>query len=69
MMGGKKRGTGFGLYTLAVTSGRALGPLIMGALYELNQSGPFIANAVILIIGALLVWFALKDPARQPKPT
>jgi MFS family permease len=69
MMGGEKRGTGFGLYTLAVTSGRALGPLIMGALYELNQSGPFIANAVILIIGALLVWFALKDPARQPKPT
>jgi MFS transporter, DHA1 family, multidrug resistance protein len=67
MMGGKKRGTGFGLYTLAVTMGKALGPLIMGALYDVRHEGPFIANAVILIIGALLVWFALKDPGRQPK--
>jgi MFS transporter, DHA1 family, multidrug resistance protein len=64
MMGGKKRGTGFGLYTLAVTGGRALGPLIMGALYDVSHSGPFIANAVILIVGAGLVWFALKDPGR-----
>ncbi len=69
MMGGNKRGTGFGLYTSAVTAGRALGPLIMGALYNINASGPFIANALILIFGAGLVWFALKDPARRAKPS
>jgi MFS transporter, DHA1 family, multidrug resistance protein len=67
MMGGSKRGTGFGLYTLAVTGGRALGPLIMGALYDINHSGPFLANAVILVIGAALVWFALKDPRKAAR--
>jgi MFS family permease len=69
MMGGNRRGTGFGMYTSAVTAGRALGPLIMGALYNFNASGPFIANAVILIFGAALVWFALKDPTRRTKPS
>jgi MFS family permease len=67
MMGGSKRGTGFGLYTLAVTGGRALGPLIMGALYDVSHTGPFLANAVILVIGAGFVWFALKDPRRNAR--
>lgn len=67
MMGGHKRGTGFGLFTLAQTSGKAFGPLIMGFLYDIRPSGPFIANALILIVGAMLVWFVLKDPARRPK--
>jgi MFS family permease len=67
MMGGKKRGTGFGLYTLAQTAGKALGPLIMGFLYDIRPSFPFGANAIILIVGGLLVWFALRDPARKPK--
>lgn len=69
MMGGEKRGTGFGLFTLAQTAGKAFGPLVMGFLYDRQASGPFVANAVILIIGALLVWFVLKDPARRPKTT
>lgn len=69
MMGGAKRGTGFGLYTTAQTAGRALGPLIMGALYDYRPGAPFVANAVILIIGATLVWFALKDPGRPIKTT
>ena len=69
MMGGHKRGTGFGLFTLAQTAGKAIGPLVMGFLYDIQAGGPFVANAVILIIGAVLVWFVLKDPARQPKAT
>jgi MFS transporter, DHA1 family, multidrug resistance protein len=69
MMGGEKRGTGFGLFTLAQTSGKAMGPLIMGFLYDIQASGPFIANAVILVMGALLVWFVLRDPARETKTT
>jgi MFS family permease len=67
MMGGHKRGTGFGLFTLAQTSGKAIGPLVMGALYDVRASGPFAANAVILLIGAVLVWFVLRDPARRAK--
>lgn len=67
MMGGQKRGTGFGLFTLAQTSGKAIGPLVMGALYDVRASGPFAANAVILLIGAVLVWFVLRDPGRRTK--
>jgi MFS family permease len=65
MMGGKERGRGFGLYTFARSAGEVIGPLVMGALYEIRPSGAFIANSVILILGSLLVWFALKDPAKK----
>jgi MFS family permease len=68
MTGGKQRGMGFGLYTLAQSLGHVIGPLVMGALYDVDRSGPFIANAVILIIGSFLVWFVLKDPAKAHKP-
>ncbi len=67
MMGGNKRGTGFGLFTLAQTSGKAIGPLMMGFLYDIRPSGPFVANAAILLVGALLVWFVLRDPGERPK--
>jgi cyanate permease len=52
---------------LAQTAGKALGPLIMGFLYDIRPSFPFGANAIILIVGGLLVWFALRDPTRKPK--
>lgn len=63
MTGGKKRGTGFGLYTFAQSAGKVIGPLIMGWMYDRAPTGPFIANFVILVLGGLLVWFVLKDPA------
>jgi MFS family permease len=67
MMGGKERGRGFGLYTFARSAGEVIGPLVMGALYVVDPSGAFIANSVILIVGSVLVWFALKDPAKAKK--
>lgn len=63
MTGGKKRGTGFGLYTFAQSAGKVIGPLIMGWMYDRAPTGPFITNFVILVLGGLLVWFVLKDPA------
>lgn len=65
MTGGKRRGTGFGLYTLAQSMGQVFGPVVMGVLYDWDRAGPFIANAVILIIGSLLVVSVLKDPASR----
>jgi MFS family permease len=65
MTGGKQRGVGFGLYTLSQSMGQVFGPLVMGALYDIDRSGPFLANAVILIIGSFLVWFVLRDPAER----
>jgi cyanate permease len=47
--------------------GQVFGPLIMGTLYDVDRSGPFLANAVILIIGSVLVWFFLRDPAEKNK--
>ena len=65
MTGGKRRGIGFGLYTLSQSSGRVLGPLLMGYLYDRFHAGPFVANAVILFIGSLLVLFVLRDPSER----
>ncbi|GIV83658.1 MAG: hypothetical protein KatS3mg052_0665 [Candidatus Roseilinea sp.] len=65
MTGGKQRGIGFGLYTLAQSTGQVFGPLLMGVLYDWDRAGPFLANAVILIIGSLLVVTVLQDPAKR----
>lgn len=65
MTGGKHRGTGFGLYTLAQSVGQIVGPVVMGALYDVDHSGPFIANAVILVLGSVLVLTLLRDPLKQ----
>ncbi|MCX6019506.1 MAG: hypothetical protein NTZ50_13595 [Chloroflexi bacterium] len=40
---------------------------MMGFLYDIRPSGPFVANAAILLVGALLVWFVLRDPGERPK--
>lgn len=66
MTGGKQRGVGFGLYTFGLSGGRIVGPLVMGWLYDQFRSGPFVANAVILIIGTMLVLTWLRDTARAP---
>jgi MFS family permease len=67
MIGSKQRGIGFGLYTLAQSMGQVFGPLLMGALYDWDRSGPFLANAVILMIGSFLVLSFLRDPrAKRP---
>lgn len=65
MTGGKQRGIGFGLYTLAQSTGQVFGPLVMGVLYDWDRAGPFLANAVILIIGSVLVVSVLQDPASR----
>lgn len=67
MIGGKQRGIGFGLYTLAQSMGQVFGPLLMGILYDWDRSGPFLANAVILVLGSFLVLTFLRDPrAKRP---
>jgi MFS family permease len=65
MTGGKQRGIGFGLYTLGMSAGRVIGPLIMGWLYDQFRSGPFFANAAILLIGTFLVLVLLRDPSKS----
>jgi DHA1 family multidrug resistance protein-like MFS transporter len=65
MTGGRRRGIGFGLYTLAQSAGQVIGPLVIGLLYDWDRSGPFLANAVILVIGSVLVLTLLRDPAKQ----
>lgn len=62
LLSAHQRGIGFGMYTLAQSVGQVIGPVIMGALYDVNHSGPFLANAFILILGSLLVWTLLTEP-------
>ncbi len=68
MTGGQRRGVGFGLYTLGRAIGEVIGPVAMGGFYDIDPSGAFIVNAVILIIGSLLVWFVLHDPKQSKTP-
>jgi MFS family permease len=67
MTGGKQRGIGFGLYTLGLSIGRVLGPLIMGFLYDRIKTGPFLANGFILLLGTVLVLVFLRDPGHNRK--
>lgn len=69
MTGGRRRGIGFGLYTLAQSAGRVIGPLVMGVLYDQFRAGPFVANAAILLVGSALVLFMLRDPWRRRVPS
>lgn len=64
LSGGKQRGFGFGLYTFALSVGRVIGPVVMGPLYDLNPSAPFVANGLTLAVGSLLVLFLIRDPQR-----
>lgn len=68
MTGGHRRGVGFGLYTLGRAIGEVIGPITMGGFYDVDPSGAFIVNAVILVIGSLLVWFVLRDPKTKLEP-
>jgi len=67
LTGEKKRGTAFGLYTLSQAGGKVIGSLLMGGLYDILREGPFIVNAIILVIGSLLVLFAINDPKSAQK--
>jgi MFS family permease len=52
-----------GLYTFAYYLGAALGPLAGGWLYdEVGHAVPFILNTAVLLLGALLVAVALREP-------
>ena len=58
------RGTSYGLYTFAYFLGAALGPLAGGWLYDnLGHATPFYLNAAVLLVGALLVAGALREPS------
>jgi MFS family permease len=58
------RGTSYGLYTFALFLGMALGPIVGGWLYdEVGPASPFYANSVALLIGAMLVGLALREPS------
>ncbi len=59
--GGKHRGAAFGMYTLAQSSGKVIGPLLMGGLSEGFKEGPFVVNAIILIIGVLIVRLGITE--------
>lgn len=56
------RGSSYGLYTFAYFLGAAVGPLAGGWLYDnTTHAMPFYLNAVILIIGAVLVATMLRE--------
>ncbi|RLD08532.1 MAG: hypothetical protein DRI65_01985 [Chloroflexota bacterium] len=59
------RGTSYGLYTFSYFLGSALGPLAGGWLYDhISQAAPFYLNAMVLVIGAILVALILKELGR-----
>ena len=66
MSGGDKRGTVFGVYTLALSMGQVVGPFIGTQLYQrVATSAPFYVNTIVLWIGALMMALLIHDPHRQ----
>lgn len=62
------RGTSYGLYTFAYFLGAAVGPVAGGWLYDaVGRVAPFYLNAVVLLLGALLVGLVLKE-SRPAEP-
>jgi MFS family permease len=63
------RGTSYGLYTFAYFLGSAIGPVAGGWLYDqVSPATPFYLNTAALLLGAVLVAVALREPVR-PAPT
>jgi DHA1 family multidrug resistance protein-like MFS transporter len=57
------RGMSYGLYTFAFFLGAAFGPLAGGWLYDnMGHAAPFYANAIMLMIAAVLVFALLREP-------
>lgn len=64
--GVEARGTSYGFYTFAYFLGAVVGPLAGGWLYDnVGHSSPFYLNSVVLLLGALLVWAVLREPAKS----
>jgi len=60
------RGASYGLYTFSYFLGAAVGPLAGAWLYDaVSPAAPFNANAVVLLLGAVLVLAALREPRRR----
>jgi MFS family permease len=56
------RGSSYGLYTFAYFLGAAVGPLVGGWLYDsVSPAMPFYVNAIVLLIGAVLVATMLRE--------
>jgi MFS family permease len=57
------RGMSYGLYSFSFFPGAALGPLLGSWMYDrVEKVVLFFLNALVLIIGALLVFFFLREP-------
>ncbi len=66
------RGSSYGLYTFAYFLGALVGPLAGGWLYDhAGHAVPFYVNGAGLLLGGLLVAFALREPpalVRESQP-
>jgi MFS family permease len=60
-------GRAFGFYTFTASLGTAAGPLLGGMLYDQEgQAIPFYANAILLVVSALLAMVALRHSNMRP---
>ena len=67
LAGQNVRGTGYGLYMFASGLGFTLGPLIGGWLYDATSHAvPFVANGILLFLGAGLVMLLLRRSRKEP---
>ena len=63
LAGTDQRGQAYGLYTFAHGLGATIGPLLGGWLYdEVGQAVPFYVNGAVLLLSAVWVIVALRQP-------
>ncbi len=68
LTGHEKRGMAYGLYDFVENLGFTIGPLLGGMMYDvIGSEAPFYLNGVVLIVGAVLVWWLLRQVS-VPEP-
>jgi MFS family permease len=68
--GEDRQGTALGFYTAAAGLGGVIGPLLGGWLYDRFAAlGTFGISALLMVIGAVLIWLLVREPAHSEATT
>ncbi len=68
--GEDRQGTALGYYTAAAGLGGVIGPLLGGWLYDRFAAvGAFAASALLMALGAVLIWLLVREPPRMKLAT
>lgn len=70
LSGEDQQGAALGFYTAAAGLGGVIGPLLGGWLYDRFAAwGAFSASALLMLLGAVLIWLLVREPSHSEAAT